>query len=394
MESRSRVTKVGYWSQQAYGEVSGPFENPAEQVVTTVVNGNVQGDYKRPNPIYFLKRVSCPPSGAFHTSQTGSNSDVHSDFVSGQFSGSPSDFAENLDPQWDSLQDGNWTKIYDKIRGGNNLIVDLAESAATLRMLRNTTKMHSVMNEFLGRTKIPRRLKRWQERLDYVTGKWLEYRYGWMPLVYSTYDAMETLANKVVVDPDVWVRVRSSRPVSKGIQYGVGSVSDPKVHVRYDLNSRLETKVNFMLPPGLGIHDWTSLNPVGIAWELLPLSFVADWFVNVGQQCSLWENYWQYGANFRGGYETKSYKREQSLTASGIDFYPNPAYWPNGTLMPYQVLSRTVSYKSTTRETMKDRQVLLSIPFPNGIRVEVKLGTKRLLDAASLLQQLVAKKMR
>jgi hypothetical protein len=394
MESYDRVTEQRPYVVTQAGIVSEPVMNTAERVIFTVHgNGNVQGDFRAPNASSFTKQTYYPPAGQTTANTFYNGGKLYSDTVSGQISGGRVHLAYSETPEWERLQDTNWEKIYGQIRGGNNLIVDLAESAATISMLRNANDVRTQMSEFFGRTVVPRRYKRWRERLDYLTSKWLEYRYGWMPLVYSTYDAFKTLAHKWVVDPDVWLKVRSSYAISNRDRTGNGSIDSPEVYVLYDASYRCETKVNLTLDLGLGIHDWTSLNPLGIAWELLPLSFVADWFVNVGQTLSLWENYWLYNSKFKSGYQTYSYKREQNVITRGSQSYPY-SLWPNGDPMDYQTASRALYTQSRTIETYKNRQPMGAIPFPGGVRVDVNLNSKRILDAASLLQQLVVKRFR
>jgi hypothetical protein len=211
MESYDRVNEYADYVITQNGQTT-TGRNPRERVIFTVVgNGNVKGDFKTPNNSSFTKQTFYPPAGQTSAITSYNGGQWKTDRVSGQISSGQVFLAYSEAPEWERLADANWERVYGKIRGGNNLIVDLAESAATISMLRNANDVRTQMSEFFGRTVIPRRYKRWRERMDYVTGKWLEYRYGWMPLVYSTYDAMETLANKVVVDPDVWVRVRSKR---------------------------------------------------------------------------------------------------------------------------------------------------------------------------------------
>lgn len=393
MQTYERVTEVGRRTRIAYGYPY-PQETDASRHVSLLVHGNtgnIQGDRRSPNPHKFT-RTQYETTRGNYTEVWYQGQVPYRNQVIGIQNDSKQAFLFAEEPEWGRLVDSNWEKIYDKIRGQSNLIVDLAESSATIRMLRETTKLKTVMDGFFGRTRVPRRLKRWQERLDYLTGKWLEYRYGWMPCVYSIYDAMETLANKVVVDPNVWVRARSSYATEKSIAYGKGTIVEPRVTGKVEASYRCETKVNFELPAGLGLRDWTSLNPAGIAWELLPLSFVADWVVNVSQQLSLWENWWLYRSQFRTGYQTLSYKRQQKLSVSGT--------WSRPTLYGFEGVienhhkSSTVNVANATLETHKDRTVLTSIPFPSGFRIEFDLGTKRQLDAAALLQQTVAKRLR
>lgn len=290
------------------------------------------------------------------------------------------------------------TKIYDQIRGNSNFVVDLAESSATLKMFKSTLSLKKFIAEFFKELIIPKKLKGIhanQRRLDYVTGKWLEKRYGWDPLVYSIYDAMETLGGKHVLNGVYPVTARSSAGGSVRTVTGGTTYSNPRIEVFTKTSVRYHVECRFHLNPSARIYDWTSLNPVGIAWELFPLSFVADWILNVSEQLSLWENYFLFNSKFKNGYQTVTYLQEAMKSRKGIDFVPW-AYNLNGTLLD-STSGRGSRYVSTESKTVLksfNRGTFTSLPFPSGIRLKVSFGAKRQLDAAALIHQLVGKKFR
>jgi len=113
----------------------------------------------------------------------------------------------------------------------------------------------------------------------------LEFHFGWSPLVRDIYDAI-----KVLDSPFKNKRVRAS---------AVGSWLDPKSIAphsweetwwRYSETRKGSYKQRVMLQadcvitnPNLAMAQrFGILNPAAIAWELVPFSFVLDWFVNVG----------------------------------------------------------------------------------------------------------------
>lgn len=362
----------------------------------SATNGLVQGNRKTPNPITFrkvsrdgklYKTIQMHRNGP---SSIGSDTTVCGKKIYGEwFSGTPVGLGSIIQPDWGITDDAALEKIYDQIRGNSNLIVDFAEGAQTIRMLRNTLNLKKFFSEFAREFMKPhgkRGATSNQRRLDYVTGKWLEYRYGWTPLVNSIYDAANELG-KQVKDMQYPVRARSAHQQYYKEVHGSGTYDDPREVCEAQMTYRTEYCMFFGFPPGVKLYDWTSLNPLAIAWELTPLSFVSDWVVNVSQQLSLWENYFLFQSAFKSGYRTRTFKEIRDVTLSGTtSLYVGPNSF--GTFLKI----KSGGYTNDCR--YKDRTVLDALPRPSGVRVKVSFGAKRQLDAAALFHQLVNKKIR
>lgn len=356
------------------------------------------GDKTKPNPHFYTKHVykfgygistkDVCYQGAYKL--TGASGSIDTD--------TPSHLI-NAATYKSEISDRAMEKIYDKIKGNNNFVVDLAESSATLRMLRGTLNLRktllSFFNDFLSpKTRHGRSLPtRGQRRLDYMSEKWLEFRYGWSPLVNSIYDAMDTLGGEHLINGMYPVKGRASVRKRAQRTTGEGTASSPTVTITTDLSSRIEYCYLFALDPSARIYDWTSLNPIGIAWELTPLSFVADWVVNVSQQLSLWENYLLFNSRVKDGYVTKTSLQETQVFTIGLT---KGQYWrwPNGSYIDGPYGDESIVKSSHLRTTSLDRSITKSLPLPGGIRLNVNFGSKRQLDAAALLHQIVAKRFR
>lgn len=304
--------------------------------------------------------------------------------------------SDPAETDWARTDDRCMEKIYDQLRGDSNLAVDFLEGGATLRMISNLRKVRrELIKNVIGTTKSKkyRGLTNGQQRLDYVTSKWLEYRYGWMPLIFSTYDALDTLGRRI--NSGLFpVTGRSGVKLKDTTTSGLSNdFSNPRTVVTRDFSFRTEITAQFRLPEGNQLYDWTSLNPIGIAWELMPLSFVADWFVNVSDTLTLWENYFLFANKFVRGYRTRSYKETVSTTSTASKQTPR-GYAPNGDPYP-GVWSQTMARGDRVERRYLQRVVLDSLPLPaQGIRIRPKLNAKRLLDAVSLFHVFTRKTVR
>jgi hypothetical protein len=141
-----------------------------------------------------------------------------------------------------------------------------------------------------------------------VADNWLQLQYGWKPLLMDIDATMKLLADYVNGHPVVTVVRAGSKKVKTGKLGGSFNVTPIefeeiqacKVALRFTYSSDLITYFQRM----------GFLNPVNLAWEVLPYSFVADWFLPIGpflSSLSAWQ-----GLVFKDGYTTQFAKLTQS----------------------------------------------------------------------------------
>ena len=137
-----------------------------------------------------------------------------------------------------------------------------------------------------------------------VASNWLQLQYGWKPLL-DDIQGMMVAAGRLNSPNDFVQRASSSAtaqreyrlaypPAGPATGSAVGQTTfivttTCKFKIRFRVDSPLN---NFLAQTGF-------TNPINLAWELLPLSFVADWFLPVGnyfQSMSAWD-----GVTFLGG---------------------------------------------------------------------------------------------
>lgn len=143
-----------------------------------------------------------------------------------------------------------------------------------------------------------RRKRRDSEYERWLGGKWLEYSFGWLPLLGDIDDGMRALATllhrkepriEVVqfmardssLDMDVTLPTNGDESYLCG--YNERKVVTSQVLVRYKVGVRV---LSGGVKPALDLFgvNWREFVPT--AWELVPWSFLADYFSNIGDVLS------------------------------------------------------------------------------------------------------------
>ncbi|DAD52737.1 TPA_asm: maturation protein, partial [ssRNA phage SRR7976323_3] len=389
------VTSVG-----ALGSDSSQLSTPKYFHKAVVYDGLVNGNSNRkiPNPIKFdiVKSGYGSRTRSLITVAYGQWSFVNE---SGPYLGQGSTLVGMVytSPDWTRVENTALAKVYDQLRGNNNLIVDMAEGGQTVKMVKSVLNLKRFILNFVSNVikhkkykRIPKGPDQYQRRLDYVNGKWLEVRYGWTPLVSSIYDAADNL-NRDLSEKTILVKGRSGVKQQYEIVDLPADAGFKNWLAGYSSNYRVEYGFVFSLPGGPKISDWTSLNPLGIAYELMTLSFVLDWVVDIGGYLSLWENAALFEKDFVAGYKTTSYVENYTVLQSYNEYVPF-SYSPVG--VPTGGRLDKIDASSSVRRVGKERQRVLTLPTPSGVTVKVRFGWKHQLDAIALFHQLIVKRIR
>lgn len=121
-----------------------------------------------------------------------------------------------------------------------------------------------------------------------IANGWLELQYGWKPLLQDVYGSAEAVANAIADTGPPVVRVSGRRRVDRGFNETIKIPQEIDCYLETEIDYTAKYVVYFRLGNEV-LKVGTALgltNPALIAWELLPYSFVIDWFVPIGNWLS------------------------------------------------------------------------------------------------------------
>jgi hypothetical protein len=193
-------------------------------------------------------------------------------------------------------------------------------------------------------------LKRWKKYLqpDKLGDAWLEFRYGWTPLMYdfkSLYDEFMKQTRQLESFTRLHTASRDVVTTSTTLNLPHVPFEPPKLQLTWERRQRwgyfcLNTDT-FMRYNGSTLSPVTSIaetmelliNPYYAGWDLIPFSFAIDWFVNIGEYLNQIGSLY-YGISVIDGYSRNSI----SLIASHVSL-PNDGS-PLTATMPYAQYKR------------------------------------------------------
>lgn len=135
---------------------------------------------------------------------------------------------------------------------------------------------------------------------------WLEYWFGWVPLVSDIYSSVKILEGSVQVPVKVKVRHSSLNSLyDTSSNHGTGNNQwRYREKFRYKTRCQMGVKLRVTNPNLYRASQLGLVNPASVAWELIPFSFVIDWFYPVGAFLSSWTD--TLGLTFEDAYTTSS----------------------------------------------------------------------------------------
>jgi len=264
-------------------------------------------------------------------------------------------------------------------------LVDIAEFKKTMQMLRNPIAGLGRLTDRIKRDmrrKAPK--EGWPKGYslsDFVRDNWLQYRYGYLPLIgtiQGIYAAVtkpavplrRTSRGKSVVPPET-ISFTSNTTIGAPVGTGCGwnVTQTVKDTFSFEVRAGVLYESTFTVSDDLGLNLQAIPSTI---WELVPYSFVSDWFINFGTWLDAVTP--RVGVRYLASWavEKTGYTGLSTLTTSTFD--TSTCYGVSGT--PGWTFAREVSEK----RRFPDVSPSLTTRFYS-IDLEKDLWFKRLIDA-------------
>lgn len=209
------------------------------------------------------------------------------------------------------------------------------------------------------------------------SGQFLEYSFGWAPLVSDIHNGMKILTNGIP-----HCRLRASAGADFDPYYSkVGTTTyretkdtDGDVRVTVGCDVAL-TNPNLWLANQLGL-----INPAGILWELVPFSFVVDYFGNIGNVINSWTEF--FGVDIIRAYRTYLVNLETEVYNQGSVVSSGPCKGSTGGRVP------NASWYTYVEHSTKMRRDL-GLPGPSLRFNAPSVSLRRASTSIALLLQLL-----
>lgn len=275
-----------------------------------------------------------------------------------------------------------WETLWDGRKTANMVSKAISDTVVAINWIRRGQFTKAA--RILGLKSAPRNAKAGRS----LSSNWLEYRYGWQPLYFTVYGEMKRQFDQIQQRPRrlMECKVFTSKSIREYQHWGSGDNSGsnesayagPPGYWRHWADSIWDSKGSASIWyefENNGIASATSIgltNPALVAWELLPLSFVVDWFVNVSDVLAQFDT-WA-GKRFVAGSQSFRTEFQEWRTVRNTSY-------------PGWTCSKNLdAIVPIIRGTRLYREVMTTPPLVP-LNIGVSLSTSRVLDSIALLKQ-------
>lgn len=192
---------------------------------------------------------------------------------------------------------------------------------------------------------------------------WLAYRYAVMPIVYDVDAALEVLnSSDLHRDKYMIYKARGTGRHNFNDQTATSTGRYTRQSVRVKVSDVLYYRISPDWGAGAQLRRF-GFNPVATGWELVPFSFVADWFFDIGARLAALDalmgvSYVGFAASIRVSLRNENRYSHGTGKLDGVNWYTKEKYY---------------------------RDLALGSPYPSLFPVyQPSLSAKRLLDAVAL----------
>lgn len=289
------------------------------------------------NPFTYSHSIVREPEGSWQSTIIDSKGQMNVELLRGgftQYGLTPSvPFLVPTGPMYDRADRMAVNSLLNQVKDAKvNVAQFYAERRQTLSLITNTASRIAASYEALrsgnivkaakslGGVRPSRRVRRGFRKShadgvpDAAASAWLQMQYGWIPLLADVKGAVEAL-HTFTSDMDVIRSVGRGSYKEEDTRKGAGSLglefqskSTIEVFVKYTSFHKVLASATQM-STALGLQ-----NPALLAWELVPYSFVVDWFLPIGNYISSIDA--TAGLAFSTGSRTLTVRRKVTITWS------------------------------------------------------------------------------
>lgn len=225
-----------------------------------------------------------------------------------------------------------------------------------------------------------RRVDRPSDTLNVFSEVWLEARYGWRTLLYDINEingAIEKLKEGISTRSRGYASDEASSTYewsNPNLRARNAPRSTPSSNNRTKMiatcsgTSTVERRVGALVD--LVLDDIGFIDPLVTAWEVVPFSFIVDWFVNVGDALSAYSPFST--GDLVGLWTSERSTIERFFTCTAVPYLDSPDYSVTGALEG----SALMRFKAYERAEMT--------PPPFNLSFRVNLSPAKILDLAAL----------
>jgi len=294
-------------------------------------------------------------------------------------------------PRDDSYNRG-LAKLYDQIKDSEiGLNTSVGEGRESLKMLQSVAKSAAELLRDLRGSK--KRIRQALKELgtnpaNVVGGVWLSWSVGWKPLLSDIENLRNHVLSEKLEEVHFDVKSRASWWFGDSIIDGVSDyywLGDRGKYETLTYSVRHQFGVRYKISDLHTYENWRSglvVRPT-LIWELTWLSFVADYFYNVGQLLELLEaSLLNNGVQFVHGYHTVGTRTSRTFAIR----------WTTDRAVASNITSHSASYNAHREVVTKARTTLSALPTPVMPILKLPSASGPLLNIAALLTTLISRK--